>query len=134
VNHSSALAQPIQMNARPIIYASSSLLILAIGWGWWSASHSPIPQQDSVLRPTASPGPPATAAGKQVPVPNPVADDPGPSARAIVSRGEALQEENRQVREKLAAGDFSALPETLKVADLPLETALPKAVPASPVR
>jgi len=63
-----------------------------------------------------------------------VADDPGPSARAIVSRGEALQEENRQVREKLAAGDFSALPETLKVADLPLETALPKAVPASPVR
>ena len=96
--------------------------------------HSPIPQQDSVLRPTASLGPADSIAGKQVPVPNPVAFDPGPSASAIVSRGVALQEENRQVREKLAAGDFSALPGTLKVADLPLETAPPQAVPASPVR
>jgi hypothetical protein len=134
VYYSSALAQPTQMNPRPIIYASSSLLILAIGWGWWSASRPPIPRQDSVLRPTASPGPSDSAVGKQVPVPYPVAVDPGPSASAIVSRGAALQEENRQVREKLAAGDFSALPETLKVADLPLETAPPQAVPASPVR
>jgi hypothetical protein len=87
-----------------------------------------------MVRPTASPGPPDSAVGKQVPVPNPVAVDSGAAASAILSRGVALQEENRQVREKLAAGDFSALPGTLQVADLPLETASPKAVPASPVR
>jgi hypothetical protein len=122
------------MNPRPLIYSSAGLLVLAGGWGWWSSSHPAKHQQDSVPRHTASLDSPISAAEKEVSVSNSMGVDSGSSsssASAILSRGVALQEENRQVREKLAAGDLSALPETLKVADLPLETQPAQAVPAS---
>ncbi len=59
---------------------------------------------------------------------NPVVVDPQGAAQSILAHGQDLQEENRKIRASLAAGDISALPDSLKVADLPLSTPPPRPV------
>jgi hypothetical protein len=63
---------------------------------------------------------------------NPVVVDPQGAAQSIVAHGQDLQEENRKIRASLAAGDISALPDSLKVADLPLSTPPPRPVASRP--
>ena len=59
---------------------------------------------------------------------NPVVVDPQGAAQSILTHGQDLQEENRKIRASLAGGDISALPDSLKVADLPLSTPPPRPV------
>ena len=126
------------MNTRSSIYAGFGLLILALCYfRWFNPRHS-IHRADTVMSSGPSPGALVTAVEQQAQAfvaetakttGAPGAADSTSSAQAIQSRGLALHEENRKVREDLANGDFSALPDALKVADLTLETSPPRPVP-----
>ena len=120
------------------ICAVLALLLLVMGYLFWPKLGQGDSQADSIVRtvPVPPPSPGVAASSTSVPAnsqspPRPVAVDPEGMAQAIQARGQAIQVENRKIRESLAAGDLSALPDSLKVADLPLDTPPPKPVPAS---
>jgi len=123
------------------ICAVLAFLLLVVGYLVWPKPGQRDSQADAIVRsipvPTSSPGVAASStsvpANSQSP-PRPVAVDLEGVAQAIQARGQAIQEENRKIRESLAAGDLSALPDSLKVADLPLDTPPPKPVPTSSAR
>ena len=121
-----------------------TLVLLVIGYLFWPKLGQRDSKADSIVRtfpvPTPSPGAPVSPAqstsvpgNSGAPSRSEVVDPEG-TAQAILARGQALQEENRKIRDNLAAGDLSALPDSLKVADLPLNTPPPKPVPSPSAR
>jgi hypothetical protein len=123
------------------ICAILALILLVMGYLFWLQLGYRDSKTDSIVRtvPVPLPGPgvvvsPAQSTAEQgnsPSVPPPLAVDPSGTVQAIRDRGQALQKENRKIRDSLAAGDLSALPDSLKVADLPLDTPPPKSVPPS---
>ena len=105
------------MNTRSIIYAGFGLLVLAFCYHRWSGPRPIIYRADAVMSPGSPLGSAVSLPEKQGPAS--VAEtaataDSALSSRDIHSRGLALHGENRKVRENLAAGDFSALPDSSK--------------------
>jgi hypothetical protein len=117
------------------------LILLVMGYLFWTQLGQRDSKKDSLFRPVPAPlpvpgGAVSPAQSKAVPgnspsAPHPLAVDPPGGAQAIHARGQALQEENRKIRDRLASGDLSALPDSLKVADLPPDTSPPKPLPSS---
>ncbi len=120
------------------IWAVLAILLLVVGYLLWPNLGRSDPEANSIVRTVPVPPPSQGVAaqatadpGNSQSSPRPVAVDPQGTAQAIQARGHAIHDENRKIRESLAAGDLSALPDSLKVADLPLDTPPPKPVPAS---
>ena len=122
------------------IYSTVAFALLALGYGLWpDAGQNGLKKDaDTILRGVpAQPAPLNTAVTTNssphrgavtLADSNPVVVDPQGAAQSIVAHGQDLQEENRKIRASLAAGDISALPDSLKVADLPLSTPPPRPV------
>jgi hypothetical protein len=132
---------------RSSICVTLILLVLALGyWLWLEAGQNGLKKDaDTILR--GVPAQPAQPAPLKTDVTtltspqrgadsladsNPVVVDPQGAAQSIMAHGQDLQEENRKIRASLAAGDISALPDSLKVADLPLSTPPPRPVASRP--
>ena len=126
------------------IWAVLATLLVVVGYLVWPKPGQRDSNAESIVRtvPVSSPSSGAAVSSAQytsVPgntqsSPRPVAVDSQGMARAIQARGQAIQEENRKIRDSLAAGDLSALPDSLKVADLPLDTPPPEPVPSPSTR
>ena len=126
------------------IYSTVAFALLALGYGLWpDAGQNGLKKDaDTILRGVpANPAPLNTAVTTNssphrgavtLADSNPVVVDPQGAAQSIVAHGQDLQEENRKIRASLAAGDISALPDSLKVADLPLSTPPPRPVASRP--
>ena len=122
------------------IYSIVAFTLLALGyWLWLEAGQNSLTKDaDTILRGVpAQPAPLNTAvtpssSPHRAPDPlsdsNPVVVEPQGAAQSILAHGQDLQEENRKIRARLATGDITALPDSLKVADLPLSTPPPRPV------
>jgi len=120
------------------ICAILAFLMLVVGYLFWPKLGRRDPEADSIVRivpvPPTAPGVAAQSTsdpGNSQSSSRLVTVDPQGTAHAIQARGQAIYDENRKIRDNLAAGDHSALPDSLKVADLPSDTPPPNPVPTS---